>query len=85
MDDLVFSLRAADTSRRSLSAGVDIPVVRERDLVTGSAHLLNVAGGPDVRVRLRIYDPFLTGDGLFYVRVFDAGLEDRSSGSSRCA
>jgi hypothetical protein len=77
LDGLVFSLRVADTSRRSLSAGVNIPVIRERDLLTGSAHLLNVTAGPDVRVRLRIYDPFLTGDALFQVRVFDAGVEDR--------
>ena len=75
-DDAVFNLRVGDTNRRQVSSGVSIPIVRERDLKSSSAQLLNIVVHPDMRLRLRVYDPFKTGAARFRVRVFESELED---------
>lgn len=75
-DDAVFNLRVGDTNRRLVSSGVTIPIVRERDLKSGSAQLLNIAVHEQMRLRLRVYDPFKTGAARFRVRVFKSEAED---------
>lgn len=75
-DDAVFNLRVGDTNRRLVSSGVSIPVVRERDLKMASAQLLNIAVHEQMRLRLRVYDPFKVGAARFRVRVFESQAED---------
>jgi hypothetical protein len=74
---VTFGLRASDVSRRELSDGVSIPVIRERDLISGrTAQLLNVPASATSRIRLRIYDPYLTTAAVVRVRVYDAAGSD---------
>jgi hypothetical protein len=61
-DDLAFSLRARDISRVADGFGTEIPVVRERDLFTGTMTLLDVPRDPRYRVKLRVY-AFRATDG----------------------
>jgi hypothetical protein len=75
-DDAVFNLRVSDTNRRLISSGVSIPIVRERDLKSSSAQLLNIVVHEQMRLRLRVYDPFKTGAARFRVRVFASEAED---------
>jgi len=51
-----FGLRFADISRSTLDAGVDLPVIREAELLTTTAELLDVPLGSAFRVLLRVYD-----------------------------
>jgi hypothetical protein len=53
-------LRFADISRSTIDAGVDLPVIRESELLTTTAQLLDVPLGPTFRVLLRLYDAGLT-------------------------
>jgi hypothetical protein len=75
-DDAVFNLRVGDTNRRLVSSGVTIPIVREHDLKSNSAQLLNIVVHEQMRLRLRVYDPFKTGAARFRVRVFESEAED---------
>jgi hypothetical protein len=75
-DDAVFNLRVGDTNRRLVSSGVSIPIIRERDLKSGSAQLLNIVVHEHMRLRLRVYDPFKSGAARFRVRVFESEVED---------
>jgi hypothetical protein len=54
-DDLAFSLRVRDISRVAEGFGTEVPVVRERDMYTGTMTLLDVPFDPRYRVKLRIY------------------------------
>jgi len=55
--DVSMSLRVSDISRGTLNAGTDIPVIREGELLTRSAHLFDVPTDNKVfRVLLRVYD-----------------------------
>jgi hypothetical protein len=56
VEDVSFSLRFADVSRASLDGGVDMPVIRERELRTGIAQLFNVPLGGSFRAMLRLYE-----------------------------
>lgn len=72
-DRLHFSLRVQDTSRQALTWGTEIPVVRERELRTGTIMLPNVPLDGRFRQSLRIYDvdnTTATCDRVM-VRVFD--------------
>ena len=51
-----FNLRVFDISRQSLTWGTEIPVVRERDVRTGTVALLNVPTDSRFRTMLRVYD-----------------------------
>jgi hypothetical protein len=51
-----FNLRVFDKSRQSLSWGTEIPVVRERDVRTGTVVLPNVPTDSRFRTMLRVYD-----------------------------
>ncbi len=75
-DDAVFNLRVGDTNRRLVSSGVSIPVIRERDLKSNSAQLLNIVVHQHMRLRLRVYDPFKTGAARFRVRVLESSAQD---------
>jgi hypothetical protein len=67
-DALHFALRVRDLSRQSETHGVEIPVVRERDLRVFPFSLLNVPGDALFRSRLRVYSidpPKVVGVRLF--------------------
>jgi IPT/TIG domain len=51
-----FSLRFADVSRADLDGGVEMPVIREAELLRTPAQLFNVPIGSKYRVLLRVYD-----------------------------
>jgi hypothetical protein len=68
-DNVAAQLRFADVSRATLNAGTEMPVVREGDLLTGSASLLNVPFDSRFRVMLRIDDVALT-ESRFRVAVY---------------
>jgi hypothetical protein len=53
---VAFSLRFADVSRASLDGGVEMPVVRQSEMLGGPAQLFDVPLGPTFRVLLRIYE-----------------------------
>ncbi|HET8799150.1 MAG TPA: hypothetical protein VFO89_15785, partial [Thermoanaerobaculia bacterium] len=75
--EVTFALRIADTSRRALSEGTTIPVVRERDFIRDRpAHLLNIPAAASSRVRLRVYDPFLIPNAAVVVRLYRANGPD---------
>lgn len=55
-DRLSFSLRVRDESRQAEGFGTEVPVVRERDLITDRPiELLDVPLDPRYRVKVRIY------------------------------
>jgi len=69
---LSFQLRVRDLSRNALSAGTEIPVIREDAFRTSTLRLLSVPLDARFRPLLRIYEMNLdTAD--FVVRVFDQG------------
>jgi hypothetical protein len=71
-DTVSYQLRVADTSRSALSAGTEVPVVRERDFRTHAAHLLNVPTDARFRLTFRLYEMNLR-DAAFTVRIYDQG------------
>ena len=54
--DVSFSLRFADVSRSALDGGVDLPVIREREMRTSVSQLFNVPLGTSFRAMLRMYE-----------------------------
>ena len=74
-DAITLSVRVADTTRRSASAGVSIPVVAEHDL-RAVVHLLDISPRGQARVRVRIYDPFAERPVSVRMRVFRTDAED---------
>lgn len=74
-DTISLSVRVADATRRSASAGVSIPVVAERDL-RAVVHLLDIHPRGQARVRVRIYDPFAEQPVSVRIRVFRTDAED---------
>jgi hypothetical protein len=56
---LTFSNRIFELTSRSQPRGVDLPVVREGEFFHGVKTFLAVPTGNDVRISLRIYDPWL--------------------------
>lgn len=81
--DIHFNLRVGDASRQSENAGTEIPIVRERNLLSGTATMLNVPISEGFRVRLRVYVVDEAG-AAFVVRVFREGTNEllASYGSS---
>jgi hypothetical protein len=67
-DDAVMNLRVADDSGIAVDAGTEVPLVRERNLLTNPTTLLNVPL-VNTRLLLRIYDLY-TSNTLFHVKVF---------------
>ncbi len=55
-DDVSFSLRFADRSRGLVDAGIDLPVIREREALYSTAQLFSVPMGPTYRALLRLYE-----------------------------
>lgn len=68
--DMTANLRIYDESRSQIDAGAEIPVVRERDLLTGTTQLHAVPLNGAYRLNLRIYDLALT-EARFRVRVYE--------------
>jgi hypothetical protein len=55
-EQVLFSLRVADVSRRQIEQGTLVPVVRESELRGGPVTFLDVALGTQVLALLRVYD-----------------------------
>lgn len=55
---MTFSSRLFERSRRGQPRGIDLPVVREGHFFDEAVGFPNVPFGPDVRVSLRVYDPW---------------------------
>lgn len=75
-NDLSFNARLFELSRRSQPQGVEVPIVRERDLLQEPVDLLGIPISHESRASIRIFDPFPFLQGsLFDVQVFgDSGL-----------
>ncbi len=74
--DVSFGLRVADTSRHALNGGTDLPVIREGELLTGTAQLHNVSlENSTFRILLRVYD-LSYSEAQFAVRFYPATHED---------
>jgi hypothetical protein len=54
---LSFSNRIFETTRHAQPQGIELPVVREEQFLTGTSLLLGIPAGPGVRSALRVYDP----------------------------
>jgi IPT/TIG domain len=54
--DVSFSLRFADRSRGLANAGIDLPVIREREALYTAAQLFSVPMGHTYRALLRLYE-----------------------------
>lgn len=74
--DVSFGLQVADTSRRALNGGTDLPVIREGELLTRKAQLHNVRlENGTFRLLLRVYD-LSYSEAQFAVRFYPATHED---------
>lgn len=62
-EELSFALRARDVSRQARSYGVEIPVLRERELFRDTMTLLDVPLDARFRAKLRVYA--FQNEGLF--------------------
>lgn len=56
---LTFSNRIYETTRHAQPRGIEIPVVRESEFLRGEQSLLGIPAGSDVRIALRVYDPWI--------------------------
>ena len=70
IDQLVFNLRVADTSRSALNAGTEVPVVRDKDFRTATTRLLDIPIDPLFRLTFRLYQ-MNSGAADYTVRVFN--------------
>jgi hypothetical protein len=66
---VAMSLRFADLSQGTLNGGTDLPVIREREVLTHPAQLFNVPLNSNFRVLLRVYDVAQTASS-FRVSVY---------------
>jgi hypothetical protein len=58
IDGLSLNARLFELSRRSQPQGVEVPIVRERDLLVAPVHLLGIPLAEGSRAAVRIFDPF---------------------------
>lgn len=56
IEDVSATLHVRDLTRQELSHGTELPIIRERELLTGHATLLAVPTDPRFRLTLRVYD-----------------------------
>jgi len=66
-----FALRVVQSGGSSPSAGFELPVVREREFLTDSAHFVAVPNVPGSRSMLRIYNVDPERPASVRVRIFD--------------
>ncbi|MBW3563376.1 MAG: hypothetical protein KY459_01460 [Acidobacteria bacterium] len=72
VDDLIhLNLRLFELSRHAQPAGVEIPVIREKDFLTREAVLLAVPVGEELRSTLRVFDPVLIRGSAVKVELLD--------------
>lgn len=69
-DEVHLSLRIADVSRRPISQGTEVPVVRERDWLSRPIEFLDVPTGFAVRQMLRVYETDGTDETAVRVLVY---------------
>lgn len=74
-ENLLFSLRVADLSRRTLEDGTMIPVVREAELSTKAITIFDVPIKSATRVLLRAYDVNFQLGHTARVEVFDLATD----------
>lgn len=68
--NMAFSLRLFERSENTVRQGIEIPVVRESEFLSGTGELLAVPVGSDTRSMMRVYDPYgIEGAGVL-VEVF---------------
>jgi hypothetical protein len=67
-DDLTGTLRVHDISRATETWGTDVPIVRERDFVSGVTGLVDIPRSPNFRQTLRVY---AKNEGFVRVRLFE--------------
>jgi hypothetical protein len=72
---LTYSCRLFELSRHTQPVGVEIPVVKESELFTGSVRFVGINGSPSSRVALRLYDPAFQREGSV-LRVDMLGTDD---------
>lgn len=70
VDGLYLNLRVRDTTRADDTFGTELPIVREKDMLTKHAVLLPVPIDPNFRATLRIYDASFIGVVKARVRIF---------------
>lgn len=56
LKDLAFQLRVTDTSRSSINAGTEVPVIREKFFRTSELRLVDVPAEPRFRLLLRLFE-----------------------------
>lgn len=66
VDRVSFNARLFELSRRSQPQGVEVPIIRERDLLVEPVHLLGLPISDVSRASVRIFDPFPTLPGSFF-------------------
>jgi hypothetical protein len=84
--EISMTLRVADVSRSTLNAGTDVPVVRESELLDGTAQLFDIPmDGQHFRVLLRVYDLTYT-NAEYSVRLYgEDGLSEPVHGATLTA
>lgn len=70
-DDLSAQLHVADTTRRPVTIGTRVPVVRERDAFTKEVSIVGVPIAEGTRATLRIYDFDARADAAVRIRISD--------------
>jgi hypothetical protein len=71
-EEVHLALRIADVSRRPISHGTEVPIVRERDWISRPVELLDVPTDFAVRQTLRVYEPDGSNDTAVRVIVYPA-------------
>jgi hypothetical protein len=66
-----FGSKIEDLSRSTMTAGTEIPVVRENDVLTGVSELLNIPLALQFRQDLRIYEPIIAGGSSLAITIYD--------------
>lgn len=70
-----YNSRIRDLSRRLETAGTELPVIIEDELLTQRTQLLNIPLRSEFRSTLRVYDPDGRGDGQVRLRLYDLESE----------
>jgi hypothetical protein len=79
---ILASLRVINLSRTAEQFGTSIPIVREKDLKTGIAQILDVPNSDGLRSSLRIFDFDSRDASSFAVRVYDLESDELISAAT---
>lgn len=70
-DSIHLSSRLLELSRRAQPNGIDVPIVREDQFLTGPSMFLGIPSDSQVRTRVRVYDPRRRRGSTVRVEVVD--------------